>query len=152
MPARMRCFPQFKLFWLPAVVGELKPNRFMGINYRFPIPHIQQVHGHPPQVPPLTHSDLCAPTAYATVFTHLALGSPLCRFMLVNGLISRSGNSNGSCPKVVYEEARALHAYNPKPHNILMNPGSQTSGGPHTGSRITGSGSTYPPVQTTAPC
>ena len=57
MPALMRFPPHFKGFWLPAVVGELKPNRCMGINYRFPIPCTRQVHGHPPQVFPPVHSD-----------------------------------------------------------------------------------------------
>ena len=52
MPTLMRFFPQFKGFCLPAVFGELKPNRCMGIDYRCPIPRTQQVHGHPPQVPP----------------------------------------------------------------------------------------------------
>ena len=69
------------------MVGELKPNRCTGIDYRCPIPHTQQVHGHPPQIPPRTHSDLRGPTAYTTVVTHLALGSLLCRLMFSRSLI-----------------------------------------------------------------
>ena len=55
-------------------------------------------------------SNTCVMCAYTAVVTHLALGSLLCRLMLVKVVISHSGNSNGSCPKVVHVKARALHA------------------------------------------
>ena len=60
-------FPQFKGFWLPAVIGELKPNRCMGINsYRYPLPCTHRCKGINPLVSPPIHSDLRSPTAYAT--------------------------------------------------------------------------------------
>ena len=39
-------------FWLPAVVGELKPNRCMGINKRYPIPHTHRCMGINHKYPP----------------------------------------------------------------------------------------------------
>ena len=51
-PARpVEFFPTNVKFWLPAVIGELQPNRCTGII---------------PKVSPPIHSDLCPPTAYAT--------------------------------------------------------------------------------------
>jgi hypothetical protein len=88
-------FPTVYSFWLHAVVGELRPNRCMGINYRCPIPRTQQVHGHPPQVSHPMHSDLRSPTAYATwemrcghlpgIGTYLCLtAGPLCPVLCVH--------------------------------------------------------------------
>ena len=39
---------------MPAVVGELKPERCMGIYYRFPIPYTRQVHHIDPSANILT--------------------------------------------------------------------------------------------------
>ena len=114
-PSRTNVLLPTGIFWLPAVVGELMPNKCMGINYRCPIPHTQQVHGHPPQVPPPTHSDLRPPhclyycghllgTRLPSLQVHVLLSAPLVV------VISRSGNSIGSCLKLVYVKAGALHA------------------------------------------
>ena len=67
----------------------------MGIHYKYPTPR--------------THT-IAYLTAYANVIIYLALGSLLCRFMLANAVSSSSGNSNGSCAKVVYVKVMALHA------------------------------------------
>ena len=49
------------------MIGELKPNRCMGINsYKYPLPCTQGCKGINPQVSPPIHSDLCSSTAYAT--------------------------------------------------------------------------------------
>ena len=49
---------------------------------------------------PILGRTSCQCSLVVTVVTYLALGSLLCRLMLVDVVISRSGNSNGSCPKV----------------------------------------------------
>ena len=79
-------------------------NRCMGIHHKYP----------PPRTQTLAHL-----TAYTTVVTYLALSSLLCRFMLLNVVISCSGisNSNGSCPKVVY--VKEQHPNEPRITTVL---------------------------------
>jgi hypothetical protein len=90
VPAPWSFFPQILCFWLPAVIGELKPNRCIGINsYRYPLPCTHRCKGINPLVSPPIHSDLRSPTAYATRemrYGHIPCsGAYLCR---IAGLLS----------------------------------------------------------------
>jgi hypothetical protein len=120
VPAPWSFFPQILCFWLPAVIGVLKPNRCMGINsYRYPLPCTHRCKGINPKVSPPIHSDLRSPTAYATRemrYGHIpgmGLPEPTCASQLVPCVQDHFTyvNLSGHSPCVECEDTRCIGTY-----------------------------------------
>ena len=84
------CYPQIKVFGCLQWLASSSPTGAWASTIGVPSHTLNKCMGIHHTHSDLRAPDLCAPTAYTTVVTHLALGSLLCRLMLVKVVISRS--------------------------------------------------------------